>query len=186
MQPKSFVVTTDSNHELEVYLNLARRMKLTSINQLWVADIPYIRLRCEVVFLAVILGGLSRRVVGWELVARLPLAGLERAIAERKPPPGLVHRSDRGVQYASGAYVGLLRRHDMIPSVSRSANPYNNASSESFLKTLRREEIYTSEYRDLDRLRENVAAFIDSYYNRVRLYSALGYRTPEEFEPAAA
>jgi len=190
VQPKSFVVTTDSDHELEVYLNLASRMKLTGINQLWVADITYIRLRREFVFLAVILDGFSRRVVGWELdrtlAARLPLAALERAIAERKPPPGLVHHSDRGVQYASGAYVGLLRKHGLIPSMSRPANPYDNASCESFLKTLKREEIYASEYRDLDHLRENIAAFIERYYNRVRLHSALGYRTPEEFEQVAA
>ena len=190
VQPKSFVVTTDSDHELEVYLNLASRIKLTSINQLWVADITYIRLCREFVFLAVILDGFSRRVVGWELdrtlAARLPLAALERAIAERKPPPGLVHHSDRGVQYASDTYVGILRRHGMIPSMSRPANPYDNASCESFLKTLKREEIYASEYRDLDHLRENIAAFIDHYYNRVRLHSALGYRTPEEFEQAAA
>jgi len=189
VQPKSFVVTTDSDHELEVYLNLASRMKLTGINQLWVADITYIRLRREFVFLAVILDGFSRKVVGWELdrtlAARLPLAALEKALAERKPPPGLVHHSDRGVQYASDAYVGILRRHGMIPSMSRPANPYDNASCESFLKTLKREEIYASEYRDLDHLRENIAAFIDRYYNRVRLHSALGYRSPEEFEQAA-
>jgi len=190
VQPKSFVVTTDSAHELEVYLNLASRMKLTGVNQLWVADITYIRLCREFVFLAVILDGFSRKVVGWELertlAARLPLAALEKAIAERKPPPGLVHHSDRGVQYASSAYVGLLRKHDMIPSMSRPANPYDNASCESFLKTLKREEIYASEYRDLDHLRENLAAFIDRYYNRVRLHSALGYQPPEEFEQAAA
>ena len=184
------MVTTDSDHQLEVYLNLASRMKLTGINQLWVADITYIRLCREFVFLAVILDGFSRRVVGWELdrtlAARLPLAALGRAIAERKPPPGLVHHSDRGVQYASDAYVGILRKHDMIPSMSRPANPYDNASCESFLKTLKREEIYASEYRDLDHLRENIAAFIDRYYNRVRLHSALGYRTPEEFEQATA
>ena len=189
-QPKSFVVTTDSDHELEVYLNLASRMKLTGINQLWVADITYIRLRREFVFLAVILDGFSRKVVGWELdrtlAARLPLAALEKAIAERKPLPGVVHHSDRGVQYASGAYLGILRKHDMIPSMSRPANPYDNASCESFMKTLKREEIYTSEYRDLDHLRENIATFIDRYYNRVRLHSALGYRPPEEFEQVAA
>jgi len=190
VQPKSFVVTTDSDHELEVYLNLASRMKLTGINQLWLSDITYIRLQREFVFLAVILDGFSRKVVGWELdrtlAARLPLAALEKAIAERKPPPGVVHHSDRGVQYASSAYVGILRKRNMIPSMSRPANPYDNASCESFLKTLKREEIYASEYRDLDHLRENIAAFIDSYYNRVRLHSALGYQPPEEFEQATA
>jgi transposase InsO family protein len=189
VQPKSFVVTTDSDHELEVYLNLASRMKLTGINQLWVADITYIRLHREFVFLAVILDAFSRKVVGWELdrtlTARLPIAALEKAIADRKPPPGVVHHSDRGVQYASGAYVAVLRKHGMIPSMSRPANPYDNASCESFMKTLKREEIYANEYRDLDHLRENITAFIDSYYNRVRLHSALGYKPPEEFEHAA-
>jgi transposase InsO family protein len=186
VQPKAFVVTTDSDHELEVYLNLAARMKLTGVNQLWVADITYIRLHREFVFLAVILDAFSRKVIGWELdrtlAARLPIAALEKAIMERKLPPGVVHHSDRGVQYASGAYVAMLRKHGMIPSMSRPANPYDNASCESFMKTLKREEIHANEYRDPDHLRENIAAFIDSYYNRVRLHSALGYRPPEEFE----
>jgi transposase InsO family protein len=188
VQPRAFVVTTDSQHQLEVYLNLASRMKLTGVNQLWVADITYIRLHREFVYLAVILDAYSRKVVGWELdrtlAARLPMAALEKAIAERKPPPGLVHHSDRGVQYASGDYVRILSKHQMIPSMSRPANPYDNASCESFLKTLKREEIYTSQYRDLDDLRANIEAFIDQYYNRQRLHSALGYRPPEEFEQA--
>jgi putative transposase len=189
VQPKAFVITTDSNHDLEVYLNLASRMKLTGVNQLWVADITYIRLHREWVFLAVILDAFSRKVVAWELdrtlAARLPIAALEKAIAERKPPPGVVHHSDRGVQYASDVYVAVLQKHDMIPSMSRPANPYDNASCESFMKTLKREEIYANEYRDLDHLRTNIAEFIDSYYNRVRLHSALGYKPPEEFEQAA-
>ena len=189
VEPKSFVVTTDSDHELEVCLNLARRMTLTAINQLWVADITYIRLHCEFVYLAVILDAFSRKVIGWEpgrmLTARLPIAALEKAIADRQPPPGVVHHSDRGIQYACGDYVKVLRKHDMIPSMSRPANPYDNASCESFMKTLKREEIDAGEYRDLEHLRENLAAFIDIYYNRVRLHSALGYRTPEEFEQAA-
>jgi len=189
-QPKSFVITTDSDHELEVCLNLARRMKLTGMNQLWVADITFIRLRREFVYLAVILDAFSRKVVGWELgqtlTARLSIAALKKAIAERQPPPDVVHHSDRGVQYACSEYVDILRRHSMIPSMSRPANPYDNASCESFMKTLKREEIYANEYRDLDHLRENVAGFIESYYNRVRLHSALGYRPPTEFEAAAS
>ena len=189
-QPKAFVVTTDSDHELEVYLNLASRMKLTGINQLWVADITYIRLHREFVFLAVILDAFSRKVVGWELdrtlAARLPMAALGKAIAERQPPPGVVHHSDRGIQYASNAYVAVLRRHGVIPSMSRPANPYDNASCESFMKTLKREEIYANQYCDLEHLRDNVAEFIESYYNRVRLHSALGYRPPEEFEQGAS
>jgi putative transposase len=190
VQPKSFVIATDSEHELEVHLNLASRMKLTGINQLWVADITYIRLHREFVYLAVILDAFSRKVVGWELArtltARLPIAALGKAIADRQPPPGVVHHSDRGIQYACGEYVDILRKHAMIPSMSRPANPYDNASCESFMKTLKREEINAGEYRDLDHLRENIAAFIDGYYNRVRLHSALGYKPPEEFEQAAS
>jgi transposase InsO family protein len=186
VQPRAFVVTTDSRHKLEVYLNLAGRMKLTGVNQLWVADITYIRLHREFVYLAVILDAYSRKVVGWELdrtlAARLVIAALEKAIAERKPPPGLVHHSDRGVQYACDEYVRILTRHGMIPSMSRPANPYDNASCESFMKTLKREEIYAGNYQDLDDLRRNIEAFIEQYYNRQRLHSALGYRPPEEFE----
>jgi putative transposase len=189
MQPRTFVATTDSDHELEVYLNLAKRMKLTGVNQLWVADITYVRLHREFVYLAVILDGYSRKVVGWELdrtlAARLPIAALEKAIAERQPPPGLVHHSDRGVQYASGDYVRILSKQQMIPSMSRPANPYDNASCESFMKTLKREEIYAQDYRDLEHLRNNLEAFIEQYYNRQRLHSALGYRSPEEFEREA-
>ena len=126
MQPRAFVVTTDSDHEFEVYLNLASRMKLTGRNQLWVADITYIRLKKEFVYLAVILDSFSRKVVGWALdrtlASRLPIGALEQAIAQRQPPPGLVHHSDRGVQYASGEYVKILRKHQMIPSMSRPAS----------------------------------------------------------------
>src|SRR6202790_4351199 len=189
IQPKSFVVTTDSDHELEVYLNIASRMKLTGINQLWVSDITYIRLKTEFVYLAVMLDAYSRKVVGWALertlATRLPLAALEQAIAERQPPPGLVHHSDRGVQYSSGDYVRMLRKHQLIPSMSRPANPYDNASCESFIKTLKREEIYANPYQDLEHLRANVEEFIERYYNRCRLHSALGYQSPEEFEQTA-
>jgi len=189
VQPRAFVVTTDSAHEFEVYLNLASRMKLTGMNQLWVADITYIRLKKEFVYLAVVLDAFSRKVVGWALdrtlASRLPIAALEQAIAQRQPPPGLVHHSDRGVQYASGDYVQILRKHQMIPSMSRPANPYDNASCESFMKTLKREEIYANDYRDLDHLLGNIEAFIEQYYNRCRLHSALGYRPPEEFEREA-
>lgn len=190
VQPRTFVVTTDSNHELEVFLNLAGRMKLTGMDQLWVADITYIRLKTEFVYLAVILDSFSRKIVGWELdrtlATRLPMAALECAIEERQPPPGLVHHSDRGVQYASRDYVTILRKHQMIPSMSRPANPYDNASCESFMKTLKREEIYANKYCNLDDLRTNIRAFIEEYYNRLRLHSALGYRPPEEFEQAAS
>jgi transposase InsO family protein len=186
IQPRAFATTTASEHPLEVYLNLARRLTLTGINQLWVADITYIRLRTEVVYLAVLLDGFSRKVVGWALdktlATRLPLAALQQAITSRQPPPGVVHHSDRGIQYASGEYVQILQQHQMVPSMSRPANPYDNASGESFLKTLKREELYANSYRGLEHLRTNMAAFIEQYYNRTRLHSALGYRPPEEFE----
>ena len=190
VQPKAFVTTTQSDREVEVYLNLAARMELTGVDQLWVADITYIRLCLEFVYLAVILDAFSRKVIGWELdrtlAARLATGALHKAIAQRNPAPGVVHHSDRGIQYACGDYVSILSSRGMIPSMSRPANPYDNASCESFMKTLKREEIYASRYRDLKHLRENVAAFIDGYYNRERLHSALGYRAPEEFEAAAA
>ena len=190
VQPRAFLVTTDSDHEFEVYLNLASRMKLTGINQLWVADITYIRLKKEFVYLAVVLDAFSRKVVGWALdrtlAARLPIAALEQGIAQRRPPPGLVHHSDRGVQYACGEYGRVLQQHQMIPSMSRPANPYDNASCESFLKTLKREEIYANDYRDLEHLFANIEVFIEQYYNRCRLHSALGYRSPEEFEQEAS
>ena len=189
VQPRAFVVTTDADHDLEVSLNLASRLTLTGMNQLWVADITYIRLKGEFVYLAVILDAYSRKVVGWArdrtLAARLPIAALAHALAERHPPPGLVHHSDRGVQYASEADVTLLRTHHMIPSMSRPANPYDNASCESFMKTLKREEIDANTYRDLDHLRANLAAFIEPYDNRDRLHSALGDHSPDEFEDAA-
>ena len=186
IQPKRFLVTTHANHKLEVYLNLASRMKLTGINQLWVADITYIRLQAEFVYLAVILDAFSRKVVGWALdrtlASRLTLAALESAIVQRRPQPGLVHHSDRGLQYARGEYVALLEQYGIVPSMSRPANPYDNASCESFIKTLKREEIYANRYRDLDHLRANVEEFIERYYNQQRLHSALGYQPPVEFE----
>jgi putative transposase len=189
VQPRQFVVTTKSDPRLKVYLNLARRMQLTGMDQLWVADITYIRLKTEFVYLAVILDGFSRKVVGWSLerslASRLAIAALEQAIATRKPASGLVHHSDRGVQYASAEYAEVLERHEMIPSMSRPANPYDNASCESFMKTLKREEIYANQYRDLDHLRANIEEFIQRYYNQQRLHSALGYRSPEEFERQA-
>jgi len=183
---RRFMVTTDSNHTVEVYLNLASRMKLTGIDQLWVADITYIRLKAEFVYLAVILDGFSRRVVGWALDQtlgnRLTIAALEHAIAQRQPRPGLVHHSDRGLQYARREYVVLLEKHGIVPSMSRPANPYDNASCESFMKTLKREEIYANQYDNLEQLRANIEKFIEQYYNRQRLHSALGYRSPAEFE----
>jgi transposase InsO family protein len=183
---RKFAVTTDSRHPLEVYLNLAKRMELTATNQLWVADLTYIRLAQEFVYMAVVLDAFSRRVVGWALNGSLrstvAVDALQQAIDERKPGPGLVHHSDRGVQYASEDYIMLLRKHGATCSMSRVGNPYDNARCESFLKTLKQEEIYCHEYRDLEDLRAHSGAFIDDYYNRRRLHSALGYVSPEAFE----
>jgi putative transposase len=188
LQPKAFVTTTNSGHECEVYLNLARRLKLTGINQLWVADLTYIRLAREFVYLAVILDAYSRKVVGWEVARQMTTAltrtALERAIAARQPAPGLVHHSDRGMQYASAEYTNLLAQHQIIPSMSRPANPYDNAACESFMKTLKREEINAGDYRNLEELRQHLEEFIERYYNQVRLHSALGYQPPAEFEAA--
>jgi len=186
IRSRRYVITTDSQHELEVYVNLAKRMKVTGTNQLWVADLTYIRLQKEFVYLAAILDAWSRRVVGWaldrSLAARLAMAALERAIAAREPRPGLVHHSDRGVQYASHDYVALLKKHHITPSMSRPANPYDNATCESFMKTLKQEEIYVRQYRDMADLEAHVEDFLDRYYNEQRLHSALGYRSPVEFE----
>jgi len=140
----------------------------------------------RICLLAVVLDGYSRKVVGWSLdrnlASGLAVAALEKAIAMRQPLPGLVHHSDRGVQYASKEYVAVLEKHGMIPSMSRPANPYDNASSESFVKTLKQEEINANQYHDLEDLRAHIEEFIENYYNRQRLHSALGYCSPEEFE----
>jgi putative transposase len=187
---RKFVVTTDARHGLQVYLNLARNLKLTGINQLWIADITYIRLQREFVYLAVILDAFSRRVIGWALdrnmTAALTLTALRKAITERQPPPGVVHHSDRGLQYASADYVQVLHQHGMELSMSRAGNPYDNATCESFLKTLKVEEIYASDYSNLEDLRAHLEDFIDQYYNRRRLHSALNYRSPEKFEQELA
>lgn len=183
---RKYVLTTDSQHDCQVYLNLAARMTLTGVNQLWVADLTYIRLRTEFVYLAVVIDRFSRKAVGWALdrtlAARLTVAALDQAIARRQPPPGLVHHSDQGIQYACADYVELLQSRGMVPSMSRPANPYDNAVCESFMKTLKQEEIYCNRYRDFEDLSAHLEEFIDHYYNRRRLHSALGYRTPEEFE----
>ena len=190
VEPKAFVVTTDSDHDQQVYLNLAKRMKPTAINQLWVADITYIRLASEFVYLAVVLDVFSRKVVGWALdrtlTARLPLLALSRAITLRQPAPGLVHHSDRGIQYCSEQYTQMLEIHGILPSMSRPGNPYDNAFCESFIKTLKREQIRAHKYQYIDELNAHLEPFIEQYYNRQRLHSALGYKTPEEFEAACA
>lgn len=190
LRSRKFIFTTDSRHEYEVYLNLAARLTVTQINQLWVADITYIRLRGDFVYLAVVIDRFSRKVIGWslgrKLVAELAVSALQRAITERQPPQGVVHHSDRGVQYACIEYREVMRAHGLVASMSRPANPYDNAFCESFMKTLKHEEVRCQAYQDIDDLAANLMEFIDRYYNRLRLHSALGYRTPEEFEKAAA
>ena len=183
---RRFVVTTDSNHRFRVHPNLAESMELTALNQLWVADITYIRLQREFVFLAVVLDAFSRKAIGWELgrtlETKLALAALEAAIAIRHPQPGLVHHSDRGTQYAGNEYVQRLEACGAHLSMSRAASPWENGKCESFIKTLKREEIDARRYASFAELRQHVDEFIEQIYNKVRLHSALAYRSPEEFE----
>ena len=183
---RRFVVTTDSRHNLPTYPNLARQIVPTAINQLWVADITYIRLCTEFVYLAVVLDACSRRVIGWALGrtlgAELAVAALRMALLERKPQPGLVHHSDRGVQYAAQDYTELLKQHKAQISMSRRGNPYDNAACESFIKTLKYEEVYRNEYRDFQEARASIGEFLERVYNESRLHSALGYLPPAEFE----
>ena len=183
---RAFVVTTDSRHNLPVYPNLARDFQPAAINRLWSADITYIRLRTEFVYLAVVLDAFSRRVIGWALgrtlEADLAVAALRMALMERQPAPGLVHHSDRGVQYASADYTGLLKQHQAAISMSRKGNPYDNAACESFMKTLKYEEVYRNEYRDFNEAHASIGEFLELVYNQKRLHSALGYVPPAEFE----
>jgi len=183
---RKFLVTTDSAHGLRVYSNLARTRVLTTINQLWIADITYIRLQLEFVFLAVILDAFSRRHIGWaldrRLSAELTLSALRMAVSRRAIPPGLVHHSDQGVQYASRDYTQFLQGLGIQISMSRKGNPWDNAACESFIKTLKYEEVYRSEYRDLEDARASIGQFLEKVYNQKRLHSALGYLPPAEFE----
>ena len=169
LRRRKFVLTTDSGHGLRVYPNLVRETVLSGLDQLWVADITYIRLVWEFVYLAVILDAYSRRVVGWALEdtleGKLTIAALRMALDQRRPAAGLVHHSDRGVQYAANGYVELLKQHGITPSMSRKANPYDNAKAESFMKTLKYEEVYRSEYRDLAEARASIGRFLEQVYN---------------------
>lgn len=186
LRKRRYVLTTDSHHPFAIYPNLAPRLVVNGINQLWVADITYIRLRETFLYLAVVLDAYSRKAVGWELgdtlEASLAVAALGRALADRAIQPGMVHHSDRGVQYASQDYVTLLETHGFLISMSRTGNPYDNAKAESFMKTLKCEEVYLRNYRDRDEARASIAHFIEEVYNAKRLHSALGYLAPDTFE----
>ena len=180
---KRFVATTNSDHRLPVYPNLAADMDVTAPDQLWVSDLTYIRLGHEFIYLAVVLDACSRRCLGWSLGRRLDAAlatsALKMALTERKPD---VHHSDRGVQYASGEYTDLLKQSGIAISMSRKGNPYDNAKAESFMKTLKCEQVYLSEYDNLADANAQIGHFLDAVYNQKRLHSSLGYLPPAEYE----
>jgi transposase InsO family protein len=183
---RRFLVTTDSDHGFKVYPNLAQHLELSDINQLWVADLTFVRLEQEFVYVAVVLDAYSRRVIGWALnrtmEASLTLAALDQAIAARQPKPGLVHHSDQGTQYACSDYVDRLEACGAVLSMSRAGRPWENGRCESFIKTLKHEQLDARQYRTPEELREHIEEFIEQIYNPVRLHSALGYLSPMEFE----
>lgn len=183
---RAFKTTTDSNHDLPVFPNLTRDLTVTTINQLWVADITYIQLPRGFAYLAVLLDAFSRRVIGWaldrQMMTELPLAALQMALNRRVIKPGLIHHSDRGKQYAAAAYVSLLVKHQIRPSMSRPGNPYDNPQAERVIRTIKYDEVYLSDYQTLIEARASIGHFIEEVYDRKRLHSVLGYKTPFEFE----
>jgi putative transposase len=186
LRKRKFVVTTDSSHGRPVYPNLIAGLELTAPNQVWVADITYIRLREEFIFLAVVLDAFSRRVVGWELgeslQTALALRALNRALADRPVPVGIIHHSDQGVQYASADLVDRLLELGFQISMSRKGAPWQNGRAESFIKTLKAEEVSLKRYRDIAQARRSIGHFLEEVYNQSRLHSALGYLPPVAFE----
>jgi transposase InsO family protein len=190
IRKRKFQTTTDSSHGHRVYPNLIRGWTPSQPNQVWVADITYIRLIEEFVYLAVVLDSYSRLVIGWalerSLEAELAVGALRMALAQRGAPAGLIHHSDRGVQYACDRYTELLNEHGVRISMSRKGNPYDNARAESFIKTLKHEEIHRVEYRNLAEARRGIGHFLERTYNRKRLHSAIGYRPPAEFDKMTA
>jgi len=179
-------VTTDSDHELRIYPNLVKGMKITQPNQVWVADITYIRIATCFVYLAVILDLFSRKVVGWAVAkhmrSELCVEALKMAIEKRKPRAGCIHHSDRGVQYASDDYIELLAENEFGISMSRKGNPYDNAFAETFMKTLKYEEVLLNDYETFNDVLERLPRFIEDVYNKKRLHSSLGYMSPDEYE----
>lgn len=183
---KRFVKTTDSKHPFNVYNNLLPEMTLTGLNQVWVADITYIRIQTGFVFLAVILDVYSRKVIGWAISQkidyRLTLSALLMAIRRRRPPREVIHHTDRGVQYLCERYVKVLQRYGFHISHSAKGNPYDNAFAETFMKTIKYEEVYLWNYKSIIDVVERVPYFIEEVYNKKRLHSSLDYLSPEEFE----
>lgn len=186
IQWKKFVATTDSKHGYRIHPNLTKDFAVTAVNQVWVADITYIRIFTCFVYLAVILDRFSRKVIGWAIAKTLhrslAIKALQMAIDERDPPEGCIHHSDQGVQYASDEYVEIVEGRKMKVSMSRKGNCYDNAFAETFFKTLKYEEVHLSNYETYDDVLKRVPFFIEEVYNKKRLHSSLGYLTPEEFE----
>ena len=178
--------TTDSKHGFPRYPNLIKGINIVCLNQVWLSDITYIRIRTGFVYLAAVLDAFSRRVIGYAISARLDssltLEAIRMAITRRRPDPGVIHHSDQGVQYASTEYVAELERHGFSMSMSRRGNPYDNATMESFFKTLKQEEVYLYEYETIDDVMARLPLFLEDVYNHKRLHSALGYVPPDEFE----
>jgi transposase InsO family protein len=183
---RRFVPTTDSAHAFGIYPNLIKDMELDGLDQAWISDITYVRLPTTFCYLAAILDAYSRRCVGWHLSRRidthLTLVALEMALAARRPAVGLIHHSDRGVQYASSEYVLRLEGAGALISMAAVGNPYENAKAESFFRTLKMEEVYLKDYRGFEEAQQNIAEFIEEVYNHKRLHSSLGYLPPVEFE----